>query len=243
MDVRVPGLVALATVVVVGGCMSTLGIDEFQRLDCVDNVGTCDASTVVDAGDQDAGADAVAFEDSEVFDTQVVDVQPVADAGNDVRTADTGADAACTLACDTTFSNGATCASGSCQYTSCKPGRSDCNTTSPNTNGCECATPACCPGEICQTMHSNGVGQSYYDCTPVGTYGLGQAQAACLAFTGKAAECTGAACTGPGQNVVVCSTGAATCQCWNYTGTIVGHVHPSTTTACSCPSLGDPSWN
>jgi hypothetical protein len=243
MELRAPGLIVLAALVVGGGCVSTLGIDEFQRLDCVDNVGACDASAVDGASSEDAGTEGGSSEDSPFFDAPAADVNAPVDAGSDVRAEAAAGDAGCALACDTTSSNGATCVSNACQYTSCKPGRSDCNMSAPNTNGCECATPGCCPGEICQKMHSNGVGQSYYDCTAVGTYSQGQAQAACLSFTGNAAQCAVASCTGPGQNVVVCSSGAATCQCWNYTGTIAGHVHPSATATCACPALGDPSWN
>jgi len=45
-------------------------------------------------------------------------------------------------------------------------------TNHPNTNGCECATPGCCPGALCQNTHANGVGDSFYDCVAVGTHDL-----------------------------------------------------------------------
>ena len=33
-----------------------------------------------------------------------------------------------------------------------------------------------CCATSCQTTHSNGAGQSFYDCVPLGTYNLTQAQ-------------------------------------------------------------------
>ena len=43
----------------------------------------------------------------------------------------------CGKACDTKTSTGTSCNAGNCQYTGCANGYADCNTTAPNTNGCE----------------------------------------------------------------------------------------------------------
>jgi hypothetical protein len=58
-----------------------------------------------------------------------------------------------------------------------------CNaTTPPDTDGCECAAPGCCSG-ACQVVHSNGAGQSFYDCVAASTFNQTQATEACVAFT------------------------------------------------------------
>jgi len=67
----------------------------------------------------------------------------------------------------------------------CMPGHADCNGGA----DCECATPACCNG-ACQTTHSTGVGQSFYDCTSQGTHNEAQAKEACSAFTGSSGACS-----------------------------------------------------
>jgi hypothetical protein len=64
----------------------------------------------------------------------------------------------CGNVCDTTHSQGATCMSGSCKYTSCSTGYANCDTTAPDTNGCETHTDvdsancgAC--GRACSNTH------------------------------------------------------------------------------------------
>jgi hypothetical protein len=133
-----------------------------------------------------------------------------ADAGQDGALADTGGAASgdagdpgcgptnttaqcgsCGTACDTTTGS-PSCNGTSCTY-ACNPGRSDCDLQAPDTNGCECATPACCGGS-CQTIHSDGVGQNFYDCNPLGTNTDAEATEACVAYAlsvgGKASDCT-----------------------------------------------------
>jgi hypothetical protein len=46
----------------------------------------------------------------------------------------------CGNLCDTVHSSGASCVNQSCSYASCAAGYADCNTTAPNTNGCETNT-------------------------------------------------------------------------------------------------------
>jgi hypothetical protein len=101
---------------------------------------------------------------------------------------------ACGVSCNTANSVDAGCGATGCTY-ACAPNFANCNTTSlqGNAGGCACATPACCsgagatpgaggPGYACETPHSNGTGQTYYDCEPVGTYTEPQALAACVAY-------------------------------------------------------------
>jgi hypothetical protein len=147
---------------------------------------------------------------------------------------------ACGVKCDTTTASVApTCNGTSCVY-SCKPGLVDCNTTAPDTNGCECAGDGCC-GSSCQTKHSNGIGQNYYDCNPLGTYTEGAAMAACVASTGTPAQCALYVCVG-NDGSLVCSLGAG-CTCWKYDPGKSG-INGRISTSCLCPiSASDPSWN
>ena len=46
----------------------------------------------------------------------------------------------CGVACDTLHSTGAACSGGTCTYTGCATGYADCDTATPNTNGCETHT-------------------------------------------------------------------------------------------------------
>jgi len=85
------------------------------------------------------------------------------------------------------------------------------------------------------------VGQSYYDRNPLDTISATTALEACAAFTGDSGLCSTYTCgTSDG---VVCSDGAANCDCWQYTGTLSGYVDPSSTTDCFCPINTDPTWN
>jgi hypothetical protein len=79
---------------------------------------------------------------------------------------------ACGTSCDTTNSVGATCdttASPTCKYSSCKPGFADCNTTPPDTNGCETslstATNCGACGRSCDTKTSTSPSCSGSNCT------------------------------------------------------------------------------
>jgi hypothetical protein len=97
----------------------------------------------------------------------------------------------------------------------------------PLTDGCAVVT------------HSNGLGQAFYDCTPLGTRNMAEATSACIAYTGKASECVNnpPTCT----TGSVCSSGAAMCACWRYMGPPAGHV-TNPAPACACPSGMDPTW-
>jgi hypothetical protein len=147
--------------------------------------------------------------------------------------------AACGKACDTTTNSARSCDGKTCLYT-CSPGRQNCDQTAPDTNGCECVGTGCC-GAGCQTEHSNGVGQSFYDCTALGTIDYSHAIMACAAYTKDAAACTPQPCV-YNAGSLVCSPGPS-CYCWKYeagNSSVNGKVR----TTCTCPiTNGDPAWN
>ena len=146
----------------------------------------------------------------------------------------------CGNACDTD-SGTPSCTGGSCDYV-CSAGRADCNQASPNTDGCECATPGCC-ATGCQTTHEDGVGQPYYDCNPTQTVTELAALEACTAYAGGDANAcsSGWNCSGANTKYVCFSNDNGTdCTsfCWGYSGSRAGKVDD-----CSCPSNPVGSWN
>jgi hypothetical protein len=159
----------------------------------------------------------------------------------------------CGVACDTVNSVGAACGATGCTYTGCATGFRDCNSAAPNANGCECQSPGCCEAGACEPQHDNGVGENYFDCTPVGVYTSALALKACIAYTDAAAQCVGFPCADPDAGPIICSSGATSkfCMCWSYAGSNVGLVDnagqtPGPTGAhCYCPSasVGDTPWN
>jgi hypothetical protein len=145
---------------------------------------------------------------------------------------------ACGVACDT-LTGAPSCDGTTCRY-QCGAGLIDCNGgQAPDTDGCECATPACC-GDACQTIHADGVGASFYDCLPPSTYTQDEAFAACAAHAGGASYCGDQSCSG-GHAVCDFTSPLNDCTCWGYDGDIAGHVYVSS--SCVCPLTGDPSWN
>jgi len=145
----------------------------------------------------------------------------------------------CGNVCKPTGATADTCLGLSCSYT-CSANHSDCNAdVAPDTDGCECATPGCC-GNSCQTAHTNGVGQTYYDCNPVSTFTLVTATEACTAFAptvgGTAANCSsGWTCPGDKSSYVCYGTGsganlACVDYCWAFATGEAGAVF-----TCSCP--------
>jgi len=240
-------LVVLAT----SGCATIAGVDQFSEGPCAG--GDCDGSVL------DAGLD-VTTDGKPPPNDAMIDA-PADQSGNDASDGGTKNDASdagggsdcgatntitncsgCGLACDVLTSNSPVCNGVTCGYGSCHSGWADCNTSAPNTDGCECNTPACC-GSSCQTSHSNGIGGTYYDCTAKSTYNSTQATEACGVYTGSQSSCTTLGCTGPGSNQVVCGTTGGICVCWDYSGTNVGHVTTSPSSSCYCPASTDPSWN
>jgi hypothetical protein len=104
---------------------------------------------------------------------------------------------------------------------------------------CECTTPACC-GSSCQTTHTDGEGQSFYDCNALGTDTEDEAMEACAVYAasigGKASDCSGNwLCSG--QPSQACYTGSAGTQyCWGYGGPM--NVYPN-----YCPSSAVGTWD
>jgi hypothetical protein len=143
------------------------------------------------------------------------------------------------------------CDGTKCSY-SCNSGLTDCNAaTGSDTDGCECATPACC-GSSCETIHANGVRQNFYDCKDKGTHNQAQAQAACAAYTGSAGACSASqVCCGVLFPICfgtigssVCGTANGKCYCWQYDGPNPGRVSAvSGRCTASCGAGSDPTWN
>lgn len=152
--------------------------------------------------------------------------------------------------CGTTCSTATgtpTCTAGKCAYT-CNAGRADCNAaTGTNTDGCECATPGCCSGG-CQTTHSNGLGQNFYDCVALGTINATQAASARAAWAATQSGVTNGAglCqTGSDKSDCLTARTATSCATWCYDPTSSlygGKVVLNTTSTCICPTSGV-TWN
>jgi hypothetical protein len=125
----------------------------------------------------------------------------------------------------------------------CNPGHLDCNSVNgPNTDGCECTTPACC-GTSCQTTHDNGTGQSFYDCAPQGTYNPKTATEACAAYAqsigGDPNACSGGwNCHGTDTLSECYVPNGNGTDCWNYSGTNTGQVEDF-----KCPATKIGTWN
>lgn len=143
--------------------------------------------------------------------------------------ADEGHCGTCTTACTA----GQTCTTGKC----CLTGQLACGSTSKI-----CCNGSGCCGDGCQTQHSNGLGQSFYDCFPLGTHTLDAALRAADAW-GSGADVD--------MSFTACPTGcygrrnAAGTQyaIWCYDGSpYTGHVRLETAPG-YCPTDLNPSWN
>ena len=229
------------------GCAAIAGVDQFKEDQCP---GGCDGSVLPDVGGDapvttEGGVDAT--KDQQASDVTAKDSPNDVVTGSDASDGGCGATntvqncGACGVACSSSNVSNAACTGTSCLYT-CNQGFSDCDTTAPNTNGCECNTPGCCQNS-CQTTHANGLGQNFYDCVALGTHTQPQASEACGAYTGNQGACTAYSCTGPGSNLVVCGTTNGICACWDYSGTNVGYAVMSSSSSCICPGTSDKAWN
>src|SRR5271155_3117350 len=98
---------------------------------------------------------------------------------------------------------------------------------------------ACTP-----VTHSNGVGQTWTDCVPLGTYNETQAMKACAAvYDGDAGTCIPMS-SWCGANVVVSNVTGCGTQVWNYQSVDVsrdGRVNASCND--TCPQSTDAIWN
>ncbi len=112
-------------------------------------------------------------------------------------------------------------------------------------------TPAC-PRP---TVHGDGLGQSWPDCTAAGTYGSSEATTACAYYTPTwtvSTYCANTTCSMPDGGAIpaVCTAEnpfsdsgpnkVGECVCWGYEGSAAGHVRLSA--GCECPGTSDPSW-
>jgi len=87
-------------------------------------------------------------------------------------------------------------------------------------------------------MHHNGLGQTWTDSTPLGTYSEAEAMNACTAYTSDASQCVATFCGVTGDHNLVGVVGKPVA--WAYAGGAAeGHVG---TMAGACPSSSDPSW-
>jgi hypothetical protein len=107
-------------------------------------------------------------------------------------------------------------------------------------DGCESHT------ETCEsTNHTNGLGQPYYDCSPLATYDLVSATEAAAAWAHERTGATGFATTCEGSANSVLAATANEWAVWTYAGPSAGHVLSGTggSDAALCPQTTDPSWN
>jgi hypothetical protein len=217
------GVTALAGVTLLASCEALSGLRDLAPVDCVD---VCDEGGAPVSSAQSLRLSG-AGDDSAV--SPCAPRSPTSGCG------------ACGVACDTATSTRATCVNGACVYT-CAPGHIDCHTAPPNGDGCECETPACC-GDVCQSTHSNGLGQTFYDCTPPQTYTRDQATAACAAYTGNSSDCGDFACPEGGERAV-CALSLTSCACWTYTGAHAGRVlNTGNLPHCVCAGDTAPTWD
>ncbi len=180
----------------------------------------------------------------------------------------TAADCGGCRACSSDNVMSPVCTGGLCEST-CQPGWGNCAfpaAPAPD-DGCEsnltiCAGTACCATGMCQANHSDGIGQTYSDCTPFGTPGN-----AATYTENMAIECLDAdpihggpngsmTCNDPAggkddclynscNNSTECPTGVtAECGVWCYTGSLAGYVKLTTGSAtCVCPTTASSTWN
>lgn len=96
---------------------------------------------------------------------------------------------------------------------------------------------------ICLFVHSNGLGQLFYDSNPPGTpgtftYTLAMAQEAAAAWPLATTPTTGK-CGGWGA---VYAPAASSCAVWVYEGPYAGRVRLNSGTTCNCPINIDETW-
>jgi hypothetical protein len=132
---------------------------------------------------------------------------------------------------------GVDCGGGTC--TGCAAGIScransdcasnDCDTVA-GVCGNACGAAGFCSPNVCQTTHTNGLGQSYYDCNPLNTFSMTAATEAATAYEtaigGSAADVSGGwSCPAlPTITMVCATTGGNPTYCWDYSGAQSGWV-------------------
>lgn len=128
----------------------------------------------------------------------------------------------------------------------CTPGSGTYNCDGTLANGCECHNPCC--GTACGPDHSNGLGQTFLDCTPAGTpgdastYSLALAQEARAAWTVAGTDFAQANFCGIGENAIL-RQNSTQCATWVYAGSLAGYVRHNTVAGnCLCPTTASPTW-
>jgi hypothetical protein len=96
-------------------------------------------------------------------------------------------------------------------------------------------------GDSCALVqHSDGLGQSFDDCVPLGMYNSQLANDACMAAEQFPSVLSlRETCNGADEYVICCSQGPLS-ACWDYQGLLIGHVC-SGSYPC-CPSSSDPTY-
>jgi hypothetical protein len=151
------------------------------------------------------------------------------------------------------------CVTSSCAIKTCNSGFSDCNATA--SDGCECGDPGdahhgCCTTGInagkCEGSHSDGLGDTFWDCYPHGTYNQTVATDAALAYNKNGTPAPGNCSRNGTLEQVVCMTKGNDCVCFTYAdnggGAYVGLARKtSQPSACTCAFGGhdamDISWD
>jgi hypothetical protein len=167
----------------------------------------------------------------------------------------------CTFQCNTNFNR---CGSGCIPSTSCCV-NTDCTTApangSPFCNAGTCDF-VCNPGYqrsgsscVACASHSNGLGQNYTDCSPLGTPGKAATYSSTMAneAANAYANVNGGS---PVDSSMLCVAGTTeagveidntgdpfnpTCAIWIYSGPFAGYVSEGPT--CQCPIAGAKTWN
>jgi hypothetical protein len=223
---------------------SETSIDDSAMME-VEVDGDLDSGTDTGVTATDVGADTTM--DSTVDSIVDSTVDSGVDSGADTKT-DSGADTktdtgvvtdtmipdSCTVACDTVTTTGAICMGATCAYSGCKAGFANCDTTAPDTNGCETnttttlncggcgnvcsltnASTASCSAGLCSYSCKTGFG----DCDKTGgntngcetslstTLNCSACGAKCDTTKSIGAGCSGATCTYSG-----CAAGFADCN-------------------------------
>jgi hypothetical protein len=159
----------------------------------------------------------------------------------------------CGVSCDTVHSLGASCSAAACSFSGCAANWVDCTPAPPNYDGCECQGTGCCNG-ACQTKHSDGLGDAFYDCVALGTQDATQVQKAAAAWDASgsidAAPRTYSDSKGSINYICDQSTKRNACACWTWNGTGqyagVGHALATNRKATQCfiPFASTyPVWN
>jgi hypothetical protein len=100
-------------------------------------------------------------------------------------------------------------------------------------------SPALGPDGCTLVVHSNGLGGTWTDCVPLGTYDHDQAVRACLSDGAIVCD-VGGSSTSNGPYYVICAVGLTDYPCWIYSGLGTGQVTDGTGSRPATPN--DPHW-